>query len=164
VLRPYQCEPVDALCSYWQKGGVNGFIVIPTGGGKSLVLTQLVDELHENYPWADFGIVAHGDGLVGFVAHPVHISRRNAARGGGPLRDNVIASVWLGARRRRGEGRTLFHGESRSATGPDGDDRSAATISANTRLRIHEKAGTDVACGSCGRPIRISVQAEGRHQ
>jgi hypothetical protein len=96
--------------------------------------------------------------LIGFVA------QRDAARCRGLLKDNVIASVRPETRRRRGEGRTLFHGEARSATRLDGDDRSDATLSATARLRIHEKPGADAVGGWSGRPIRISVQAEGRHQ
>jgi hypothetical protein len=114
--------------------------------------------------WLDFRAEAQGADLIGFVAHVLHISLRNAAQSLRPLRDNVITSVRPGARRRRGDGRTLFHGGTRSAARPHGDDRSSATISANARPRIDEKAGTDAACGSCGRPNRISVQAEGRHQ
>ena len=108
--------------------------------------------------WLNFK-APEGADLIGFVAHSLDISARDAARSRG-----LIASVRPGTRRRRGEGRTRFHGGARSATWPDGDDRSGATISAKARLRIDEKAGTDAACGSCGRPIRISVQAEGRHQ
>jgi hypothetical protein len=110
--------------------------------------------------WLDFEAEAQGIDLIGFVAHALHISLPNPARSRG-----LIASVRPGTRRRCGEGRTLFHGEARAATRWDGDD-GAAQPSANARLRIDQKAGTDAACRSCGRPIRISVQAEaeGRHQ
>jgi hypothetical protein len=106
--------------------------------------------------WLDFRAKAQGADLIGFAAHALDSSARDAARSRG-----LIASVRPGTRRRRGEGRTLFQGGARSAMRPDGDDRSGATISANARLQIREKAGAGAAGGSCG---RISVQAEGRHQ
>jgi hypothetical protein len=40
VLKPYQREAVDLLYSYRQRGGGEGLIVIPTGGGKSLVVAH----------------------------------------------------------------------------------------------------------------------------
>jgi hypothetical protein len=118
----------------------------------------------DNGKWLNFKAEVEGADLIGLVAHAINITQRDAARTRGLLSDNVIASVRPGTRRRRGEGRTLFHGGTRSATRPDGDDRSTATISPSARLQIHEKAGADPAGGSCGRPNRISVQAEGRHQ
>ena len=40
MLRPYRREAVDALYSYPQRGGGEDLIVIPTGGGKSLVVAH----------------------------------------------------------------------------------------------------------------------------
>ena len=48
-LRPYQREAVDAVYDFWRNGGGNGIIVIPTGGGKSLIQAQLIKEIQENW-------------------------------------------------------------------------------------------------------------------
>jgi superfamily II DNA or RNA helicase len=49
-LRPYQRESIDSLYQYWRQGGVDpALIVIPTGGGKSLVMAQLIREIVEGY-------------------------------------------------------------------------------------------------------------------
>lgn len=49
-LRPYQRESIDALYKYWRNGGVDpALIVIPTGGGKSLIMAQLIREIVEDY-------------------------------------------------------------------------------------------------------------------
>lgn len=40
-LRPYQREAIDAVISYWQKGGLNPIVEVATGGGKSLILGEL---------------------------------------------------------------------------------------------------------------------------
>ena len=124
---------------------------------------RLLSMFTDSGKWLDFRAEAQGVDLIGFVARALDSSTRDAARSRG-----LIASVRAGARRRRGEGRTLFHGGTRSATRPDGDDRSGQNWpSAPPRgyaPQIHEKAGADAAEGSCGRPIRISVQSEGRHQ
>lgn len=49
-LYDYQRSAIDALYQYWPmpKSG-NGIIVIPTGGGKSLVIAKICQELHEKY-------------------------------------------------------------------------------------------------------------------
>jgi hypothetical protein len=115
---------------------------------------RLLSIFPDNGKWLDFRAKAQGADLTGFVAHAPNRSARYASRSRG-----LIASAGPATRRRRAEGQTLFQCEDRFATWPDGDDRSGAT---NARLRIHEKGGA--AGGSFGRPIRISVQAEGRHQ
>jgi hypothetical protein len=43
--------------------------------------------------WSDFAIVAHGDDLVGFVAHALRIPQRDAAR----LITAVIGTEWRAA-------------------------------------------------------------------
>jgi DNA repair protein RadD len=63
-LRPYQRESLDALYSYWQSGGGNGLLVLPTGAGKSLVLASLVKELLEQYPWFRIAVVTHSRELI----------------------------------------------------------------------------------------------------
>jgi DNA repair protein RadD len=49
-LRYYQREAVDGLYSYWADKPGSPLIVLPTGGGKSLVLATICKELVENYP------------------------------------------------------------------------------------------------------------------
>jgi DNA repair protein RadD len=49
-LRQYQREAIDSLYGYWRQGGVDpALIVIPTGGGKSLIMAQLIREIVEDY-------------------------------------------------------------------------------------------------------------------
>lgn len=44
-LRTYQRAAVDAVWTYWRKGGGNPLIEVPTGGGKSAILGQLAREI-----------------------------------------------------------------------------------------------------------------------
>lgn len=48
-LREYQREAVDALTAYWLNGGGHALIEIPTGGGKSLCMAQLMRELYAEH-------------------------------------------------------------------------------------------------------------------
>lgn len=45
TLRPYQREAIDGVFDWWEKGGGNPLVVIPTGGGKSLILAGLIHEI-----------------------------------------------------------------------------------------------------------------------
>ncbi len=63
-LRPYQRDAVDALYAYWQGGGGNGLLVLPTGAGKSLVIATLVRELLERYPTLRIGAITHVKELI----------------------------------------------------------------------------------------------------
>lgn len=49
-LRDYQLEAVDAVLSYWDAGRGHALVEAATGGGKSLILAELMRRL-----WADFG-------------------------------------------------------------------------------------------------------------
>jgi DNA repair protein RadD len=62
--RPYQRESIDATYAHWQSGGGNGLIVIPTGGGKSLVIALLLQELSQNFPLMRICIVTHSKELI----------------------------------------------------------------------------------------------------
>jgi DNA repair protein RadD len=64
ALRPYQREALDALYAYWQGGGGNGLLVLPTGAGKSLVIATLARELLEGFPGIRIGIVTHVKELI----------------------------------------------------------------------------------------------------
>lgn len=63
-LRTYQRESLDALYAYWKRGGGNGLVVIPTGGGKSIVIATLVKELLDQYPTLRIGMVTHSKELI----------------------------------------------------------------------------------------------------
>lgn len=64
TLRPYQREALDALYAYWQGGGGNGLLVLPTGAGKSLVIAMLAQELLAGFPGLRIGIVTHVKELI----------------------------------------------------------------------------------------------------
>jgi DNA repair protein RadD len=64
-LRDYQRAALDSLYKYWGEGGGNGLLVIPTGGGKALVLAKLIEELLANYPDMRIVNVTHSKTLVG---------------------------------------------------------------------------------------------------
>lgn len=63
-LRPYQREALDALYRYWNDGGGNGLIVLPTGAGKALVIAKLIEELLADYPDMRVVNVTHSAPLV----------------------------------------------------------------------------------------------------
>ena len=64
TLRPYQRESIDALYQHWHAGGGDSLIVIPTGGGKSLIIAQLLKELLTDYPLMRIGVVTHVKELI----------------------------------------------------------------------------------------------------
>lgn len=49
-LRDYQRAAVDSVFDYWQENDGSPLIVLPTGGGKSLVIATFVRELLRDYP------------------------------------------------------------------------------------------------------------------
>ena len=63
-LRPYQRESINAVYEFWGDGGGNPLVVIPTGGGKSLILSTVCRELLEDYKEMRIGIVTHVKELV----------------------------------------------------------------------------------------------------
>ncbi len=63
-LRPYQRESIDALYEHWQSGGGNGLIVIPTGGGKSLIIATLLREIMTTWPLMRVGMITHTKELI----------------------------------------------------------------------------------------------------
>lgn len=63
-LRYYQREAIDALYDYWENGGGNGLIVLPTGAGKALVIAKLIEELLTNYPSLRIINITHSASLV----------------------------------------------------------------------------------------------------
>jgi DNA repair protein RadD len=63
-LRPYQRESIDAVYDHWAEGGGDALIVIPTGGGKSLIIAQLLKELRITYPLMRIAVVTHVKELI----------------------------------------------------------------------------------------------------
>lgn len=63
-LRPYQRQSIDALYEHWHDGGGNGLIVIPTGGGKSLIIATLLREIMETWPLMRIAMVTHSKELI----------------------------------------------------------------------------------------------------
>ncbi|MBO9194356.1 DEAD/DEAH box helicase family protein [Rhizobium sp. 16-449-1b] len=63
-LRYYQRDALDALYKYWEEGGGNGLIVLPTGAGKALVIAKLIEELLADYPTLRILNVTHDARLV----------------------------------------------------------------------------------------------------
>ena len=63
-LRPYQRDAINSVYSFWESGGGNPLIVIPTAGGKSLVIASMVHELCEQYHGLRIGIVTHVKELI----------------------------------------------------------------------------------------------------
>src|SRR4051812_7205382 len=63
-LRPYQREAIDAVYSYFREKGGNPLVVIPTGGGKSLIIAQFIKEALEEYPETRFLVLTHVQELI----------------------------------------------------------------------------------------------------
>ena len=63
-LRDYQRSAVDAVYDYWSREAGSPLVVLPTGGGKSLVAATLIKELIENYPDMRILCVTHVRELI----------------------------------------------------------------------------------------------------
>ena len=64
TLRNYQRESINSTYGHWLEGGGDGLIVIPTGGGKSLVIAQILQELMHDYPLMRVCVVTHSKELI----------------------------------------------------------------------------------------------------
>lgn len=64
TLRPYQREAIDALYKYWQSSTGHGVIVVPTGGGKSLIMAAIIKEICEKWPGTRILVLAHVRELI----------------------------------------------------------------------------------------------------
>jgi DNA repair protein RadD len=62
--RDYQIAAVNALFEYWRAGGRSGLIVIPTGGGKSLVQSMIIKALCDAQPEVRILALTHRKELV----------------------------------------------------------------------------------------------------
>lgn len=64
TLRDYQRDAIDGLYGYWQEEPGNPLIVVPTGGGKSLILASLCQELLAGWPDMRLAIITHVKELI----------------------------------------------------------------------------------------------------
>lgn len=63
-LYPYQRAAVDAVNTFFAKTGGNPLAVIPTGGGKSLVIGTFIKEALEQWPDTRIVVLAHVPELI----------------------------------------------------------------------------------------------------
>lgn len=63
-LRPYQAEANNAVRADWQAGIRNVLLVLPTGGGKTIVFLRLIIDFLKANPTARCLILAHRDQLI----------------------------------------------------------------------------------------------------
>ena len=64
TLRPYQQEAIDALDKYLCEHEDNPCVVIPTGGGKSLIMAEAIRRWRADYPPFRCIVLAHRKELV----------------------------------------------------------------------------------------------------
>ncbi|MBF0436488.1 MAG: DEAD/DEAH box helicase [Magnetococcales bacterium] len=64
ILRPYQRYGIDAIYAYFQENTGNCLIVIPTAGGKSLVMAKFIQEAITLYPETRILVVTHVRELI----------------------------------------------------------------------------------------------------
>ena len=74
TLRPYQQAAIASIYGYFEKESGNPLVVIPTAGGKSLVMAAFIDGVLKAWP----------DQRVLVVTHP-HRFRREMGVAGGSL-------------------------------------------------------------------------------
>lgn len=63
-IRYFQRSALDSLYTYWEAGGGNGVIVLPTGSGKAYLIAKLIEELIAGYPGLRILNVTHSAPLV----------------------------------------------------------------------------------------------------
>lgn len=63
-LRPYQREAVDSLTEYFEQNFGNPLVVIPTAGGKSLVVATFVSEALQQFPDTRILVLTHVRELI----------------------------------------------------------------------------------------------------
>ncbi len=64
ILRPYQRAAIDAIYAYFQEKTGHPLIVIPTAGGKSLVMATFIQEALSLYPPTRILVVTHVRELI----------------------------------------------------------------------------------------------------
>ena len=63
-LRPYQSSAIQGIYNYFQDQSGNPLVVIPTAGGKSLVMASFVEGVLKTYPDQRILIVTHVRELI----------------------------------------------------------------------------------------------------
>lgn len=64
TLRPYQQEAIDAIYAYFEAHAGNPLIVIPTAGGKALVLSAFTEGVLKTWPDQRILVVTHSRELI----------------------------------------------------------------------------------------------------
>ncbi len=64
ILRPYQRAAIDAIYAYFQEKEGHPLIVIPTAGGKSLVMATFIQEALTLYPPTRILVITHVRELI----------------------------------------------------------------------------------------------------
>ena len=104
-LRPYQSEMVSNVYRAWSEGDRNALAVLPTGGGKSIVVSQIA--LDRDNQGANQCVMAHRTELVSQMS--MHIANRG-------IRHRIIAPTAV-VRQVTNDHRAAFGG--RSFVNPD---------------------------------------------
>ncbi|MFE1748979.1 DEAD/DEAH box helicase [Streptomyces anandii] len=74
--RPYQADAIKALISGWAAGVHNRLaVVLPTGAGKTVVFSNLIDELLPQMNGARALVIAHREELIEQAAAKIHAVR-----------------------------------------------------------------------------------------
>lgn len=63
-LRDYQNEAVPAIFEWFSENEGSPLVVVPTGGGKSLILAEFIKRAHEYYPGTRFIVLSHVSELL----------------------------------------------------------------------------------------------------
>lgn len=63
-LRPYQRQCVDAFYNYYKANDGHGLIVVPTAGGKSLIIGTLATEICQRWPGQRILVLSHVKELI----------------------------------------------------------------------------------------------------
>lgn len=100
VLRPYQSKMVSDIYQSWQSGERNALAVLPTGGGKSIVVSQVA--LDRDMQGANQCVMAHRTELVAQMS--MHIANRG-------IKHRIIAPTTV-VRQITNDHRQAFNGKS----------------------------------------------------
>jgi len=64
TLRPYQRKAVESVGSHWAGGSVSTLVTLPTGCGKSVVFSAVMDEVMRAQPDRRILVLAHREELI----------------------------------------------------------------------------------------------------
>lgn len=63
-LRDYQSQAVPAIFEWFSENEGSPLVIVPTGGGKSLILAEFIKRAHEYYPGTRFIVLSHVSELL----------------------------------------------------------------------------------------------------